>query len=110
MLSKAKNGNAPLTSVNSGWYNPGPINDTDLPNAELSAVQARDYDILREEFPEGPYGAPTNEEKLGKTSPWRPGQAVVSSLRDQNPVSSDRQVTLDEPPAQAQKGSIEGQN
>jgi hypothetical protein len=110
MLSNEKDKNAPLTSVNSGWYNPGPIHDTDLPNAELSSVQARDYDILREEFPEGPYGAATNEEKLGKTSPWRPGQAVVSSLRDQNPMSSDRQVTLDEPPARAPKGSIEGQN
>lgn len=77
---------------------------------ELSYVQAQQKDILPEEFPEGPYGAATNEKKLGKTSPWREGQAVVSAYRDQNPAFSDRKVPLDEPPFHAPKGSIEGQN
>jgi hypothetical protein len=97
-------------SSNSGKYNPGPVNESDWLAEELSEVQAQQKDILLEEFPEGPYGAPTNEEKPGKTSPWKAGQADVSSYRDQNPAFSDRQVPDHEPPAEAPRGSIEGQN
>jgi hypothetical protein len=100
----------PVQSANSGKYNPGPVNETDWLAEELSAVQAQQKDILPEEFPEGPYGAATTEEKPGKTSPWKDGQAVVSSYRDQNPAFSDRNVPDHEPPAEAPRGSIEGQN
>jgi hypothetical protein len=98
------------SSVNSGAYNPGPINDRDLPTAELEFVQAQQYDIQLEEFPEGPYGSPTNMPRLGKSTPWRAGQVGISAYRDENPVTSARKVSLDEPPPKAPRGSIEGQN
>lgn len=41
---------------------------------EVSTVESLHNDVFPEEFPEGPYGAATNEEKLGKTSPWEPDQ------------------------------------
>lgn len=97
-------------SRNSGAYHPGPIKDNDAPTAELSFVQAQQQDILLEEFPDGPYGAATNMPKLGKSTPWREGQRGISVFRDQNPVASNRKVPLDEPPAKAPRGSIEGQN
>ncbi len=106
-----KTGSSPhAQSDNSGTYNPGPVNESEWLAEEVSAVQAQQKDILLEEFPEGPYGAATNESKPGKTSPWREGQADVSSFRDQNPAFSDRQAPDHEPPADAPKGSIEGQN
>jgi hypothetical protein len=48
-------------------------------------------DILPEEFPEGPYGmAEYNDQPVGKSTPWQPGQRVVSRFRDENPAFSDR--------------------
>ncbi|WP_028776822.1 hypothetical protein [Shimazuella kribbensis] len=41
---------------------------------ELDTVIAYHSEMALEEFPEGPYGAAHNEEKLGKNSPWLPGQ------------------------------------
>jgi hypothetical protein len=43
-------------------------------NKELDTVIAYHSEMAVEEFPEGPYGAAHNEEKLGKNSPWLPGQ------------------------------------
>ncbi|GMA52314.1 hypothetical protein GCM10025857_36710 [Alicyclobacillus contaminans] len=100
----------PVHSRNSGWYNPGPINESEFPNAELSVVQSRDLNILPEEFPEGSYGSSIVEQKLGKTSPWKPGQATESSHRDQNPVTSDDKIPRGERPYGAPQGTIEGQN
>lgn len=99
-----------VASENSGAYHPGPSKVKEMPTEELATVQSQQLDLMLEEFPDGPYGAATNAPKLGKSTPWREGQAVVSSFRDQNPVSSDRKVALDEPPFDAPKGSIEGQN
>jgi len=42
--------------------------------SELSTVQSQRNEILQEEFPEGPYGAATNEVRLGKATGWEPGQ------------------------------------
>jgi len=41
---------------------------------ELSTVESQRNEILQEEFPEGPYGATTNEVKLGKATGWEKGQ------------------------------------
>lgn len=86
------------------------INSTGQQNAELSIVQAQSQDLAQEEFPEGPYGAATNEKKLGKVSPWKPGQRSGNRFRDANPISSDRTIPLREPEADAPIGTIEGQN
>jgi hypothetical protein len=110
-MTVQKPGSSPRTnSTDAGRYNPGPVNESEWLAEELSAVQAQQKDVMLEEFPEGPYGAATNETKPGKTSPWREGQADVSSYRDQNPAFSDRKVPGHEPPANAPRGSIEGQN
>lgn len=93
-----------------GAYHPGPMNESELPSAELAIVQHHNLDLALEEFAEGPYGATTNEVKLGKVSEWKPGQAFSGRFRDANPVDSDRTVPLEEPPFDAPKGSIEGQN
>jgi hypothetical protein len=42
--------------------------------SELSTVESQRNEILQEEFPEGPYGAATNETHLGKATGWEPGQ------------------------------------
>jgi hypothetical protein len=42
--------------------------------SELSTVESQRNEILQEEFPEGPYGASTNEARLGKATGWEPGQ------------------------------------
>ncbi|QDX95592.1 hypothetical protein EEL32_18910 [Brevibacillus laterosporus] len=41
---------------------------------ELSTVQSQRNEILQEEFPEGPFGAATNENKLGKATGWENDQ------------------------------------
>lgn len=38
------------------------------PYSELSTVESQRNEILQEEFPEGPYGAATNEARLGKAA------------------------------------------
>lgn len=105
------------SSKHSGVYDPGPVNDTqpetdpsDVATAELTYVQKQQNDLMLEEFPDGPYGAATNEAQLGKSEPWRKGQIAVSAWRDQNPVASDRTTPVHEPDANARPGSIEGQN
>lgn len=104
---------APDSSPNSGSYNPGPFNPVtdDAEPRELSYVEAQKKDIMLEEFPEGPYGAATNEDTLGKSTPWKPGQRSISVDRDQNPVFSNRKTPLHEPSTDgAPLGTIEGQN
>lgn len=59
-------------------------------NEEISFVQAWKKDILPEEFPEGAYGASIyNDQHLGKSTPWKEGQQVVSRFKDENPAFSD---------------------
>lgn len=102
-----------ITSLKSGSYNPGPIEDTEdvgPSTAALSTVRGPQNTLALEEFPEGPYGATTNEDKLGKTSPWRPGQVFAPRYRDANPVDSDQPVALEEPEADAPIGTLDGQS
>lgn len=101
-----------IESPNSGGYNPGPIDEgeNDFPNAELWPVQSHVYDLAVEEFAEGPYGAAHDEEKLGKVSEWKPGQAVSGRFRDTNMIRSDRTVALDEPDFEEPPGTMEGQS
>ncbi|MEJ8544027.1 hypothetical protein [Brevibacillus borstelensis] len=49
------------------------------PYSELSTVESQRNEILQEEFPEGPYGAATNEARLGKATGWEPGQHSTST-------------------------------
>lgn len=65
-------------------------------NQELEIVQAWQKDVLVEEFPEGPYGAQIYlDQKIGKSSAWKPGQHVVSRYQDENPTSNDFRVPTD---------------
>lgn len=41
---------------------------------DVKTVQSQRNQLFFEEFPEGPYGASTNEDVLGKESPWRSSQ------------------------------------
>ncbi|RIV29198.1 hypothetical protein D2Q93_01100 [Alicyclobacillaceae bacterium I2511] len=73
-------------------------------------MRAQHNDLMLEEFPEGPYGAP-EPTTLGKSSPWEVGQAVVSPYWDQNPVETNRKRPAHERPFESRsEGSIEGQN
>lgn len=66
-------------------------------NEELSLVQAHNLDLQIEEFPEGPYGAKVYlNQKIGKSSEWKPGQQVISRFKDENPAFSNRKVPEDE--------------
>jgi hypothetical protein len=51
---------------------------------ELDSVIAYHSEMVFEEFPEGPYGAAHNEEKLGKNSPWLPGQHAPAQFTYEN--------------------------
>ena len=45
--------------------------------------------VRNEEFPEGPYGSSLfPADKPGKTTPWAPGERVVSRFQDENPAFS----------------------
>jgi hypothetical protein len=75
---------------------------------ELDTVIAQHNELNKEEFPEGPYGAAYNEEKLGKTSPWLPGQHVISAFTyedRQRHAGLDRNVPPDSHPTHAETES-----
>jgi hypothetical protein len=48
--------------------------------SDLSAVESQRNEIIPEEFPEGPYGASTDEARLGKATGWEKGQHVISAF------------------------------
>lgn len=107
----ASNNASPVDSPNSGGYDPGPSTQHNgYPTQELWQVESMRNDLAIEEFSEGPYGAATNESHLGKTSEWKDGQAVSGRFRDNNLISSDRRTALKEPPFDAPRGSIDGEN
>lgn len=100
-----------VDNPNSGAYDPGPATGNNgYPTGELWQVQSQRYDLAIEEFAEGPYGAAHDEERLGKTSEWKNGQAYLGRFRDSNMIRSDRRSALDEPELDADAGTIEGQN
>jgi hypothetical protein len=41
---------------------------------ELKTVESQRSELVPEEFPDGPYGASTHPDKLGKSTPYQPGQ------------------------------------
>ncbi|WP_240512005.1 hypothetical protein [Paludifilum halophilum] len=41
---------------------------------DVKTVESLRNEVVAEEFPEGPYGAATNEDVLGKESPWKASQ------------------------------------
>lgn len=46
------------------------IRRKNTPYHDLSTVESQRNEVIPEEFPEGPSGASTNEDVLGKESPW----------------------------------------
>lgn len=65
-------------------------NRTEFRDYRLEYEQSQDNTLVPEEFPEGPYGATVyNDQKLGKSSPWEPGQHVNHRFFDENPAFSD---------------------
>ncbi len=65
------------------WFKPKPTYDEQA-YSELSTVESLRNEILPEEFPEGPYGAPTNELRLGKATGWEEGQHSTSAFTYEN--------------------------
>lgn len=53
-------------------------------NKILDVDDAYRSKLRPEEFPEGPYGAATNEEHLAKSTPWKPGQYRSSAFTYEN--------------------------
>lgn len=94
----------------SGRYQPPKIEDDEVPHAQLQIDRARNLDLQLEEFPEGPYGSVRNDEKLGRVTPWKAGQAAMSPHVDSNPMSSNRKVPMNQPHSDDPIGTIEGQN
>jgi hypothetical protein len=41
---------------------------------ELKSVESQHNELVPEEFADGPYGAATHPDKLGKSSPWTSAQ------------------------------------
>lgn len=57
------------------------ISDKEKKYSDFSNVQKMKNMIIPEEFPEGPFGSPINQEKLveGKSTPWEKGQYSASA-------------------------------
>jgi hypothetical protein len=96
--------------ANSGFYSyPVHMDDPAESDDDVTTEQATRLVVAPEEFPEGPYGS-FDEEKLGKVSEWRPGQAVAQRFRDTNPISSNRTEVFEEPPFHDPSSEVEGPN
>lgn len=64
--------------------------EENVENSELEYVLSQHNTIFPEEFPEGPYGASVyNDQPLGKSTPWEPGQRAVNQNQDENPAFAD---------------------
>jgi len=55
-----------------------------LKNRELETVISQRSEIIPEEFPEGAYGAPFNNETLGKSTPWYDDMHASSAFTYEN--------------------------
>jgi hypothetical protein len=66
-------------------------------NRELEYVQSMQNTLVPEEFPEGPYAASVYlDQKIGKSTPWEPGQQTNHRFFDENPEFTD---SLAHPPS-----------
>lgn len=54
------------------------------PYTDLATVESQRNDIIPEEFPEGPYGAATNEDVLGKETPYLASQHAAPRFTYEN--------------------------
>jgi hypothetical protein len=54
------------------------------PYTDVATVESLRHDVIPEEFPDGPYGAATNEELLGKSEPWLRDQRALSNYAYEN--------------------------
>lgn len=54
------------------------------PTTDLATVESQRHDIIPEEFPDGPYGATTDADFLGKSSPWLQDQRSLSAFGYEN--------------------------
>lgn len=54
------------------------------PYTDLATVESQRNDIIPEEFPEGPYGAATNEDVLGKDTPFLASQHAAPQYTYEN--------------------------
>lgn len=51
---------------------------------DFAVVESQRNDLTAEEFPDGPYGASTNAEQLGKSTPWRKDQRPPNTYTYEN--------------------------
>lgn len=54
------------------------------PYTDLKTVESLRNEYIAEEFPEGPYGAATNEDVLGKETPFRASQHASPQFTYEN--------------------------
>lgn len=54
------------------------------PYTDVKTVESLRNEYIAEEFPEGSYGSATNEEKLGKTTPFRASQHASPQFTYEN--------------------------
>lgn len=54
------------------------------PYTDLSTVESQRNEIIAEEFPEGPYGAATDEDVLGKETPYTASQHAAPRFTYEN--------------------------
>ncbi|GAK04284.1 hypothetical protein JCM19037_2675 [Geomicrobium sp. JCM 19037] len=59
------------------------MDDKERKYEDFESVESIDHDIIPEDLPEGPYGAPVDK-PLGKTEPWEPGQHAKSAFTYEN--------------------------
>jgi hypothetical protein len=63
----------------------GPFKKEDRqPTTDLATVESQRHDVFPEEFPDGPYGAATNADFLGKDSPWLQDQRAAPRFSYEN--------------------------
>lgn len=54
------------------------------PYTDVSTVESQRNDIFPEEYPEGPFGATTNEDVLGKETPYTASQHAAPRFTYEN--------------------------
>ena len=60
------------------------IKKKNTPYTDVSTVESQRNDIIPEEHPEGPFGAATNEDVLGKETPYTASQHAAPQFTYEN--------------------------